>query len=154
MLRNVDEPGTTPRSELEPYARESPYLAGAVGPMFAGRRGETSVLGLRVGERHVNARGAVHGGLLSTVADVGLGHAIALADETAHPTTVSLSIDYLGRASRGGWLEVRTNVLRIGGRLAFSRAEIFCDEQLVARANGTFAMARRRPEAGEAGGAV
>lgn len=139
-----DEPGVPPG--FSTYTRDSPFLARAVGPMFASHRGDLWILGLRVAPHHVNARGAVHGGLLSTIADVGLGHAIALADDTSHPTTVSLAVDYLDLVRLDAWLEVRTRVLHIGGRLAFSRAEIYGNDTIVARANGTFALARPNAE--------
>jgi acyl-coenzyme A thioesterase 13 len=129
---------------LQRYARESPFLERALGPMYEGERDGLWVLGLRTEPHHLNARGAVHGGVLSTLADVGLGHAVALSNRSAHPTTIGLSIDYLDRAVPGGWLEVRTHVLRIGRRLAFSRGELYSDDRLVARANATFAVARRR----------
>jgi uncharacterized protein (TIGR00369 family) len=110
--------------------------------MFEGRRGDLWVLALRIAPEHVNARGRVHGGLLSTIADVGLGHAVAMADDRAHPITVSLTVDYLAPASLGGWLEVRTRVLKSGRRLASSRAEIFSDDRIVARASAIFAVVR------------
>jgi acyl-coenzyme A thioesterase 13 len=129
---------------LTPYARESPFLAHALGPMHQGERDGLWVVGLRTAEEHLNARGAVHGGLLSALADVGLGHAVALSDQAAHPTTIGLSIDYLDRADPDSWLEVRTHVLRVGQRLAFSRGELYTNDRLVARANATFAVAQSR----------
>jgi acyl-coenzyme A thioesterase 13 len=129
---------------LQRYVRESPFLDRALGPMYEGERDGLWVLGLRTESHHLNARGALHGGVLSTLADVALGHAVALSERSAHPTTVGLSIDYLDRAVPDGWLEVRTHVLRIGRRLAFSRGELYSDDRLVARANATFAVAQSR----------
>ncbi|TMK86360.1 MAG: PaaI family thioesterase, partial [Actinobacteria bacterium] len=126
---------------FEPFPRQSPFISTAVGPLFSRRDGEQLVIGLRVESRHSNSRSWAHGGLLSTVADIALGHAIAAGSGAAVPTTVGIAIDYLSPVPIGSWVEVRTSVLRVGRRLAFSSAELRADGELIARANGTFAMA-------------
>lgn len=110
--------------------------------MFEARQGTAWRLGVRVAERHLNSNGRAHGGLLSTLADVALGHAITVADPGARPTTVSLGVDYLRSPPFGSWLELRPTVLRVGHRLAFSRADIYADDELVGHAAGTFAVSR------------
>src|SRR6185437_3084068 len=58
---------------FSPLFRTSPFLD-AVGPFYYRRDGERLVIGLRVLEKHANARGAAHGGLLMTLADIALGY--------------------------------------------------------------------------------
>jgi acyl-coenzyme A thioesterase 13 len=125
---------------FEAFPRQSPFVSNAVGPLFQRRDGERLVVGVRLRDRHANARAWAHGGLLSTVADIALGHAIAVGSDVAIPTTVGIGIDFLRPVAIGSWLEVHTSVLRVGRRLAFSSAELRADGELVARANGTFAM--------------
>jgi uncharacterized protein (TIGR00369 family) len=129
-----------PPAGFEPFPRQSAFISNAVGPLFHRRNDAQLVIGLRVGDRHANARSWAHGGLLSTVSDVALGHAIAAGSGAAIPTTVGIAIDYLRPVPIGSWLEVHASVLRVGRRLAFSSAELKADSELVARANGTFAM--------------
>jgi acyl-coenzyme A thioesterase 13 len=125
---------------FSPLPRQSPYVSNAVGPLFQRREAERLIVGLRVTERHANARGLAHGGLLSTVADIALGHALRADTRDSVPVTVGITIDFLSPVRIGTWLEVHTAIHRIGARLGFSSAELRVHEQLVARAIGTFAM--------------
>ena len=63
---------------FEPNLFPSPFLAG-FGDLLWGRSQTNGLLELAVftERRHLNSRGSVHGGLLSSLADVLLGHAAA-----------------------------------------------------------------------------
>ncbi|GAA6132133.1 PaaI family thioesterase [Halopseudomonas sabulinigri] len=100
-------------------------------------------LGLRAGQAHVNSREFVHGGLISALADnaMGLSCAARLPDIQGL-VTVSMTLDYLGVARQGQWLEVRAEVLRAGGSLCYAAARIYADEQLCASASAVFKVAR------------
>jgi uncharacterized protein (TIGR00369 family) len=125
---------------FSPFPRQSPYISNAVGPLFQRLDGERLVLALRVTERHANARGLAHGGLLSTVADIGLGHVLGADGSGSLPVTVGITIDFLAPVRIGSWLEVHTAIHRAGSRLGFTSAEMRVDGELVARAIGTFSM--------------
>lgn len=119
-----------------PFENQGPYLE-YVGPIQTrGGDGEL-VLGLRAEERHVNHRGTVQGGLLSTFADFALGRAIeADADDGKDRATVSLTVDFIKPARPGDWIESRTRVDRVGGTLAFADCSLTVagDEIVRARA--------------------
>jgi acyl-coenzyme A thioesterase 13 len=103
------------------------------------------VYGLRVEERHANSRGGVHGGVLTTLADVALGYgAIAAHGETVALVTASLTVNYTGAAAVGDWLEARTTLTRMGSRLAFARCEITSDGRPVASCTGVFSVPSRQ----------
>ena len=83
-------PGITPCSEpnpppgFEPLFRTSPFLD-TVGPLFYRRDPERGlVIGLRIAEKHANARGIAHGGLLLTLADIALGYQHGVWPGPAH----------------------------------------------------------------------
>ncbi|EVT83039.1 hypothetical protein Z046_31145 [Pseudomonas aeruginosa VRFPA09] len=81
------------------------------------------VVALRIDEKHCNHGGTAHGGLLSTLADVGLGYAMAFSREPPQPmVTVGLRLDFCGVARVGDWLEVHTRVDKLGQRMAFASA--------------------------------
>ncbi len=85
--------------------RTSPFLD-HVGPFFFQWREKRLVLGLRIEGKHANARGTAHGGLILTMADVGLGYQMAMShDPPVRATTVSMSADFIGSAGIGDWLE-------------------------------------------------
>ena len=91
----------------------------------------------------MNSREFVHGGLISALADnaMGLSCAARMSDIRGL-VTVSMTLDYLGVARQGQWLEVRAEVLRTGGSLCYAAARIYADEQLCASASAVFKVAR------------
>jgi uncharacterized protein (TIGR00369 family) len=140
----------------EGYVRAThggPYAAD-LGPFYA-LRGEREVrLGLRVLRRHCNTAGMAHGGLVASLADLGLIHAVGvLRERQGQPrvplSTVTLSLDYLGPAPEGCWLEARAEVTRLGGSLAFVEGTLFADGARVGRASAVFSIRRPRPAGGD-----
>ena len=65
-----------------PYSRSSRYLE-LIGPLYESEA-DPSLVGLRIDERHTNARGFLHGGVLVAVADVVMGHTAQRARPTGH----------------------------------------------------------------------
>lgn len=123
-----------------PLQRSSPFLD-LLGPLLQRpAQGSTPlVLGLRIGAKHCNASGTAHGGLLATLADVGLGYACAFSVEPpVRLTTVNLSLDYCGVARLGDWLEVHCEILRLGRQMAFANACLRVDDKAIARASAVF----------------
>ena len=109
-----------------------------VGPLHQNDEG---VLGLRAEDRHLNAAGSVMGGLLATLADAAFGRAIrADADGGAKVATVSLTTDFLRPGPAGAWLEVRTEVEKLSGRMAFADCSVRADGEEVVRARAVFAV--------------
>jgi len=114
-------------------------FADLVGPLHIG---PGDVLGVRVEERHLNRAGTAMGGFLATLVDAALGRAVrAEADGDASIATVSLTTDYLRPAASGAWLEARTAVERVGGRLAFADCSVTADGREAVRARAVFAVA-------------
>lgn len=129
-----------PPEGFGPLMRSSPFLE-RVGPLFCRRDRDSDMLvfGLWVLPYHCNAGGTAHGGLLGTLADVALGYATAFSREPAVPlTTVSLRLDFTGPVRLGDWLEVHTQVRKIGQRLAFADARMTVGEGVVASASAVF----------------
>ncbi|MBT3536484.1 MAG: PaaI family thioesterase, partial [Rhodospirillaceae bacterium] len=81
----------------------------------------------------------VHGGLISTLADICMGHSCrAVLPEGTSLLTVNLSVDFLGVAHPGAWLEIVAEVIKTGRNLCFAECKITADDQLRARATATF----------------
>lgn len=126
---------------FEPHFRRSP-LTDPWEPLYSRREGSRLCLGLHLDERHCNARGIAHGGLVSALADNAMGLACVLgaAGKAAGAVTASLTVDFVGAARPGQWLEIAADPVRIGGTLAFGAAVITVGEEVVARASGVFRM--------------
>jgi acyl-coenzyme A thioesterase 13 len=92
-----------------------------------------------VQEKHTNARGTLHGGVLASIADVALGY--GLATSTSTPTsmvTASLSVDFAGSAKVGDWIETSLDIQKVGSRMAFANVYFVLRGERIARASGVF----------------
>src|SRR3954452_24431122 len=109
------------------------------GPLY--RRESDGVIGVRVEERHLNVAGSAMGGFLATLVDVAFGRAIrAEVEGEAAVATVSLTTDYLRPGAAGAWLEARTKVEQLTGRLAFGDCSVSADDEELVRARAVFAV--------------
>jgi uncharacterized protein (TIGR00369 family) len=130
-----------PPPDFAAHGRKSPLTA-PWEPIFARETDGATVLGLFVRDAHCNSRGFAHGGLISALADnaMGLSCGRRLAGEStgARLVTVSLGVDFLGRAQIGQWLEVDTVFVKPGATLCFAQAFVSADGKPCARANATF----------------
>jgi acyl-coenzyme A thioesterase 13 len=125
---------------FEPLYRESAFTQ-LIGPIYQKVTPTCLRLGLRPAEKHCNMRGDIHGGVISTLADIALGYNIAFSQEPPiSAVTASLTVDYVGRVSRGDWLEVDVDIQKLGKRLAFANCFFYVGEQRVARANAVFSI--------------
>ena len=52
--------------------------------------------------------------------------------------TVSLSVDYVGAAKIGQWLQIEPRVLRTGRSMSFADALVTADGAVIARASASF----------------
>jgi acyl-coenzyme A thioesterase 13 len=123
---------------FSPLERTSPAIE-LVGPVYARGRGRQLVLGLRCERKHCNTRGTVHGGVLATLADIALGY--SLASSTEPPTaavTTNLTLDYIGAANEGDWIETRVDFHKLGKRLAFANCYVERDKEVIVRASAVF----------------
>jgi uncharacterized protein (TIGR00369 family) len=124
-----------------PYPNQGPYLE-HVGPIHVKEGVDEVVLGLRVEDRHLNHRGTVQGGLLSTFADFALGRGIENdAQDDKDRATVSLTVDFLKPVKPGSWVESRTKVDRVGSTLAFADCSLTVDGKEVVRSRAVWVTA-------------
>ncbi len=125
-------------SGFRPLFRTSPVLE-LIGPLYGRGEGKDLAVGLRVEAKHCNARGGVHGGILATMADVALGYAMAFSSTPPKSlVTANLSLDFIGRAKLGDWLEANVDVVKQGARLSFANCYIVVGDQRVVRASAVF----------------
>lgn len=123
---------------FEPYVQHSP-LTRPWEPLYAKRTAEAFVIGLFLAEPHTNRRGLAHGGLIAALADAAMGYScMQQQPEPGRGLTVGLSVDFLGTAAIGQWLEFTTTFVKTGTTLAFAQCFITADGVPGARANATF----------------
>jgi uncharacterized protein (TIGR00369 family) len=111
-----------------------------LGPALDGVR----VIGLGIMPHHINYQDAAHGGVMATLADVALSHAVYDAERPRlAPSTVTLTVNYLSGARLGDWIEARVRIDRLGGRTAYASGGIWRGDEPLATMSGVFAF--RRP---------
>ena len=126
-----------------PIFRTSPFLE-TIGPLYSAGVGAALVIGMHVQQKHTNARGALHGGVLAALADVALGY--GLATSTQPPTsmvTATLSVDFAGSAQIGDWVETSLDIQKVGARMAFANVYFSVGSERIARASGVFLIVRQ-----------
>lgn len=128
---------------FERHYRQSP-VTDPWEPLYSRKTEDAVILGLMAQAAHTNSRGFVHGGLISALADnaMGLSCSHRLGGETSL-VTVNLTLDFLGSAQVGQWLEFTTAFVKNGGSLSFAQAFVTADGQACARANGVFKVMRK-----------
>ena len=132
---------------FRPLYRTSPLLD-LLGPFYSRGEGGDLVLGVRVAEKHANARGFAHAGLLLALADVALGYAAEASEDPAvWLVTASLTADFVGSARVGDWVEARVDVQRVGRRMAFANCYLHAGEKRIVRASAVFARADKTTSA-------
>lgn len=114
------------------------------GPYYRCGQGSGARIGLRIDEGHLNYQDVAHGGVLTTLADVALSYCVHTF-ETPSPglATISLTVNFLGAARLGDWLEAEARIDRIGKRLAYTSGFIRRGDETVATMTGVFSVTRR-----------
>lgn len=138
MQKTKEETMSDMPAGFEPIFRSSPFLD-LLGPIYNKKTKSGLVIGLRAEKKHCNARDLVHGGVLSSLADIALGYNAAFQGKDPVPmVTASLNIDYAGAAKLGDWIEISVDVQKVGRNMAFANCYFFVDAKRIARASAVF----------------
>ena len=111
-----------------------------IGPIYSRQTGENIQIGFRVEKSHLNIEKVVHGGMLATIADQVIGINIAHGAGPGHDVlTMHLSVDYIGPAYLGDWVEATATLTKRGGRIRFGNCELRVGDRLVLTGSAIFA---------------
>lgn len=128
-----------PLAGFSPHERTSPFLD-LIGPVLSRTTDDGIEFALEIDQRHVNARGFAHGGVLAALADVALGYAASGSqDPPAHLITASLTINFAGAVGSGETVVARVDVQRVGRRMAFANCYLTNGDRRVVHATAVFA---------------
>lgn len=125
---------------FEPIFRSSPFLD-LLGPIYNKKSEAGLIIAIRAEQKHCNARDQVHGGVFSSLADIALGYNAAFSSHPPIPiVTASLTIDYAGSAKLGDWIEIDTDLQKVGRTLAFANCYFIVNTKRIARASAVFTV--------------
>ncbi len=123
-----------------PISRTSPFTD-LIGPIYQKADESGLIIGLVAEEKHCNARGIVHGGVLGTLADIAMGYSAAFSTKPPIAmVTTSLTVDYVGMAEKGDWIEVHTDVHKVGRSTAFANCYFHVGSKRIVRASAVFSV--------------
>jgi acyl-CoA thioesterase len=103
-----------------------------------------SVCKLEVEHYHLNSTGVVHGGVIFTLADTGMGAALyptLLADEIC--ATIEIKINYF-KPVRHGLMVCTSEIVNRGKSVANVESCVYSGDVLMAKANGSFSIFKRK----------
>jgi uncharacterized protein (TIGR00369 family) len=102
-----------------------------------------ATLWLEAEQQHLNPAGTVHGGVLASLVDMAMGHAVrSSTGESDVPATSQLTLTYL-RPGVPGRIEVHAAVSKQGEDLTVCEADVEQDGKGLAHALATFAVLHR-----------
>lgn len=107
-----------------------------IGPFWQRHVDGRLVVALRTGPQHANRNGAVHGGLILSLADQGLGLGVYERSGGLKQATIQLDLHFVAATRPGDWVECWPTVSRYTSGVAFVRGEIKAGDRLVATAEG------------------
>jgi uncharacterized protein (TIGR00369 family) len=113
----------------------------ALAQVFFKPDGEYLTFRVEVVPDHCNGFSVVHGGFISTMADIWLGYNVAhhLPKETRF-ATANLSVDFLHPVKAGAWLESAIDRIKLGSYLCHASGAILSDGRPVAAMRAVFAI--------------
>lgn len=106
-------------------------------------REDAGLIRVATDERHANASGKVHGGLLMTMLDTAMGGAVGTVLKDGQKTaTADLTCTFLNPGEVGDVLVARAEVLKAGSSMVFTAGVVTAEgsDEPIARASATFAV--------------
>ena len=111
-----------------------------IGLTFTNLKKGYSQCTLKIDKKLMNPHGFLHGGIMYSMADTGMGAALySLLEEKESCATIEVKINYFKPVSSGA-LFCNTKVVYKGRSISALESEIINNEKLVAKATGTFSI--------------
>ena len=114
-----------------------------IGPVRVADHADGMAMALMLDDRHRNANGVCHGGVLMSVADSGLG-VCAFATAGSPVATIDFECDFMAPAPLGERVHGLARVARRARRLLFMEGDLWCAGKRVFRCSGIWAVLDRR----------
>jgi uncharacterized protein (TIGR00369 family) len=114
-------------------------FTGYVGPFWFRGDAENHEVGMLVEDRHTNSHiGTLHGGVVMTFADIGLGSAMSkvLGEKARGFVTLSLQTQFVSVARVGEFISCKPEIVRQARDVVFIRGLIKVGDKTIASAEG------------------
>ena len=91
-----------------------------------------------VSEKHMNASGSVHGGMLMAFLDISMSRTSRLETDASTCSTISLTCDFLAPGRLGDVIESHVRISRRSRTMVFMAAEARAGDRLLITAQGVW----------------
>ncbi|MYM63876.1 PaaI family thioesterase [Pseudomaricurvus sp. HS19] len=118
-------------------------FTGHVGPYWLKYSDHGVTVGLVVAARHTNNHlGTIHGGIVMSFADIGLGMGVvqSMGEKARNCVTTSLNTQFVSVAKVGEFITIEPEVVRSGRHLVFVRGLIKTPEKSIASVEGIWKL--------------
>ncbi|MFT3930614.1 MAG: PaaI family thioesterase [Spongiibacteraceae bacterium] len=120
-------------------------FSGVAGPFWMRADNGRRSLGFIIEDRHCNNHlGTIHGGMVMTFADMGLG--VAVSDVLGHNrcATLSLQTQFVSVARIGEFITCKAEIIRSTRSIVFVRGFIMAEDRIVASSDGMWKVMEPR----------
>ena len=130
------------RLEAEGWRRMTgTHFNETAGPYWIRQDGDRRIVGLQGEARHGNGHvGTIHGGVIMTFADIGLGIGVVDAADTRDCVTLQLQMQFTAAAPIGSFLVCRPELVRKTSQIVFMRGLITAGDRTIASADGLWKL--------------
>ncbi|MGZ9811635.1 PaaI family thioesterase [Pseudoroseicyclus sp. H15] len=112
-----------------------------LGPVWERIGPDGPAVGLFCSPEHENSSGVMHGGMISTLADMGLGFMVRhQRGAEGRSVTVQLNVSFSGAVPMGAFVYSRAEVSRATRSMTFISGELIVGDQTVAMMQGVFKL--------------
>ncbi len=141
----MSQPSITPPPGCRLHDDEG--FIGLVGPLWERWDGDTLVLAFTAEGKHANQRGVVQGGMLMTLADRVMGHALRVHLAGQPVATIQLDTHFLDAGHIGHLIEARGELTRVTSSVAFVAGTVSQGERTLMQATGVWKRLRDSDDA-------
>ncbi|MBP7334967.1 PaaI family thioesterase [Niveispirillum sp.] len=114
--------------------------AGLVGPFWRRREGESVAYGILCETKHRNEQGTIHGGMIATLADHGIGLIVWDSVDRRPCATIQMNMQFIGACRVGDFIVARGEILRAGRSVIYARGMLTVGDRSVAGVDGVWKL--------------
>ena len=139
MSHDVEQPNQVEHLIPDGWTRrEFKGIPASVEALWTRRDGDAWRYAVALDERHENAQGYIHGGVLSTFADHAMSLMVWEASGRANCTTVQMNSHFLSAIKAPSFVEVDTTITKRGRQMIFARALLHVSGEPIMEVTGVW----------------
>ena len=108
-----------------------------IGPIYSKTENNKEIFGFRAEDKHINIGGYVHGGMLSSFADIVMGQ-FANRNYDSLTVTINMSVDFINLAKKDDWVTGFSKLIKEDKKFVFLEVEVFANAKTILFGTGVF----------------